>query len=54
MQEAMKWYKQAAEGGDNRATARGSKALDRRVEMEAMKENSSSTKDGKGDNCIIM
>jgi len=56
----LKWYKQAAEGGDNRATkrlasnARGSKALDRRVEMEAMKENSSAAKDGKGDNCIIM
>jgi TPR repeat protein len=59
MPEALKWYKQAADGGDNRATKRlasssRSKALDRRVEMEAMKESSSVAKDGKGDNCIIM
>jgi TPR repeat protein len=60
MQEAIKWYKQAAEGGDKRATkrlasnARGSTALDRRLEMEAMKEDSGITKGAKGDSCMIM
>lgn len=58
--EAMKWYRQAAEGGDKRATKRlassnrtGMSALDRRVEMEAMKEESG-VKGAKGDGCVIM
>lgn len=57
----MKWYREAAEGGDKRATkrlasnARGSKALDRRLEMEAMKEETTGGgKNAKGDNCLIM
>ena len=56
---AIKWYKQAAEGGDQRAikrlaaTGRGSNALDRRLEMEEMK-NERRQKDGKGDGCVIM
>lgn len=60
MNEAMKWYRQAAEGGDKRATKRlastnrtGMSALDRRLEMEAMKEESG-VKGAKGDGCVIM
>ncbi|WWC92909.1 uncharacterized protein L201_007871 [Kwoniella dendrophila CBS 6074] len=63
-QAAMKWYKLAADGGDKRASKRlasgGSKgngaggvALDRRLEMEAMKEEHKS-KGGDKDSCIIM
>lgn len=61
MGSAMKWYRDAAEGGDKRATkrlasnARGSKALDRRLEMEAMKEETKGgSENSKGDNCLIM
>lgn len=59
IQAALKWYKQAAEGGDKRAikrlasSGRGSNALDRRLEMEAMKEEHVA-KGGKGDNCVVM
>ncbi|OCF43887.1 protoplast regeneration and killer toxin resistance protein [Kwoniella heveanensis CBS 569] len=64
-QGAMKWYKMAAEGGDKRAAkrlasggggggagGRGSAALDRRLEMEAMKEEHQA-KGGK-ESCLIM
>lgn len=62
MAAAMKWYKDAADGGDKRAikrlasNARGSKALDRRLEMEALGEETgvSGAKNAKGDNCLIM
>lgn len=57
----MKWYKQAAEGGDKRATKRlastnrtGNAVLDRRLEMEAMKEENGGKAGAKGDNCVIM
>jgi hypothetical protein len=55
----MKWYKLAAEGGDRRATKRlasnnrdGLSALDRRVELEALKEEQL----GKGgkEGCTVM
>jgi hypothetical protein len=55
----MEWYKKAADAGDKRATKRiqtGSRsaALDRRLEIEAMKdENIKGGKDGK-DSCLIM
>jgi TPR repeat protein len=56
----MKWYRQAADGGDKRAAKRlassnrtGVSALDRRLEMEAMKEDHG-VKGAKGDNCVIM
>ncbi|OWT39454.1 protoplast regeneration and killer toxin resistance protein [Cryptococcus neoformans Bt1] len=73
-QAALTWYKQAAEGGDKRAAKRlatgsRSSALDRRLEMEALKEekrlgtanlaqrsgsgSGASGKDGK-DGCLIM
>ncbi|WRT69591.1 uncharacterized protein IL334_006580 [Kwoniella shivajii] len=59
-QASMKWYELAAEGGDKRATKRlaagyksgGGAALDRRLEMEAMKEEHQA-KGGK-DSCIVM
>ncbi|WWC73586.1 uncharacterized protein I206_107558 [Kwoniella pini CBS 10737] len=59
-QGAMKWYKLAADGGDKRATKRlasgqrsgGGAALDRRLEMEAMKEEHQA-KGGK-ESCIVM
>lgn len=64
LQGAMKWYKQAAEGGDRRAQKRltsqaqgrgGSNVLDRRLEMEALKEERLLNKStGKGDGCLIM
>lgn len=61
MGAAMKWYRDAAEGGDKRAikrlasNARGSKALDRRLEMEAMKEETKGgSEHSKGDGCLIM
>ncbi|KAK4688734.1 uncharacterized protein P7C73_g1382, partial [Tremellales sp. Uapishka_1] len=57
---AMKWYKSAAEGGDKRATKRlasnnrgGMSALDRRVELDAMKEDLPGKNGGK-DGCLIM
>lgn len=60
-QQAMKYYRQAAEGGDRRAQKRlqnnnrgGMSALDRRLEMEAMKEDRMVAKDGKGDGCVVM
>lgn len=68
-QAALVWYKKAAEGGDKRAVKRlasGSKGrstvLDRRLEMEALKEEHRSKGSGsgsggssdKGDNCVIM
>ena len=60
IQEAMKFYRQAAEGGDKRAQKRlqsnnrnGMSALDRRLEMEAMKEDHG-TKGNKGDGCVVM
>jgi hypothetical protein len=55
----MEWYKKAADAGDKRATKRiqtGSRsaALDRRLEIEAMKdENIKGGKDGK-ESCLIM
>jgi hypothetical protein len=56
----MKWYKQAADGGDKRATKRlasshrtGNTVLDRRLEMEAMKEDNGQ-KGAKGDGCVVM
>ncbi|WVQ79276.1 hypothetical protein IAT38_001372 [Cryptococcus sp. DSM 104549] len=62
---AIPWYRQAAEGGDKRATkrlaqgatSRGGAALDRRLEMEAMKSDNvigggSGGKDKDG--CVIM
>lgn len=55
----MKWYKKAADQGDKRATRRiqtgtRSAALDRRLEMEAMKdEKLVNSKEGK-DGCRIM
>ncbi|RSH93388.1 hypothetical protein EHS25_007744 [Saitozyma podzolica] len=59
--EAMKWYKQAAEGGDKRAQKRlvggtrgQSQALDRRLELEAMKEEHKGNANGKGDGCVVM
>jgi hypothetical protein len=61
--EAMMWYKKASEGGDKRAQKRlaggggsktgGSGALDRRLEMEAMKEEHKGG-GAKGDNCVVM
>ena len=58
--EALKWYRKAAEEGDKRAQKRlqsnnrtGMSALDRRLEMEAMKEDHGLNK-GKGDGCLIM
>ncbi|KAI9639039.1 uncharacterized protein MKK02DRAFT_21775 [Dioszegia hungarica] len=59
LKTAMEWYKKAADAGDKRATKRiqtGSRsaALDRRLEVEAMKdENLKAGKDGK-DGCVIM
>ena len=56
----MKFYRKAAEGGDKRAQKRlqannrnGMSALDRRLEMEAMKEDHG-LKSGKGDSCVVM
>ncbi|KAL7424990.1 Chitin synthase 4 [Cryptotrichosporon argae] len=78
MQAAMKWYRQAADAGDKRASKRvaagfsgnaGASALDRRVEMEAMKDmmrdkkrrgadgaggKDGDSKDGDKDGCVIM
>lgn len=61
MAAAMTWYKLAADSGDKRAQKRlqsGSKsaALDRRLEMEALKEERG-TKGGKGgdkEGCVVM
>ncbi|ORY34809.1 hypothetical protein BCR39DRAFT_514922 [Naematelia encephala] len=61
-QAALKWYRQAAEGGDRRAQKRlqsnnrgQMSALDRRLEMEAMKEEALGAKGAKGgDGCVIM
>lgn len=60
----MKWYRQAAEGGDKRATRRLASnnkggpvsALDRRLEMEAMKDDLPGRRKGSKDqdNCVIM
>ncbi len=56
----MRFYRAAAEGGDKRAQKRlqsndrrTMSALDRRAEMDAMKEDYNS-KGGKGDNCLVM
>lgn len=55
----MKWYRLAAEGGDKRASKRlaagmnGTAALNRRGEMEAMKEGHSSGNKDK-DGCVVM
>lgn len=61
VQESMKWYKQAAEGGDKRATKRlastnrtGNAVLDRRLEIEAMKEDHAGKGGAKGDGCVVM
>ena len=58
--QAMTWYRAAAEGGDKRAQKRlvsnkagQTAALDRKLEMEAMKEDHG-IKGGKGDSCVIM
>ncbi|ORX37804.1 hypothetical protein BD324DRAFT_623399 [Kockovaella imperatae] len=60
LNEAMKYYRKAAEAGDKRAQKRllannrtGVHALDRRLEMEAMKEDNGLGK-SKGDGCVIM
>jgi hypothetical protein len=58
----MKFYRQAAEGGDKRATKRlaggvsgGGAALNRQREMDAMKEaGGMNGKDKDGKDCIIM
>lgn len=60
----MEWYKKAADAGDKRATKRiqtgsRSNALDRRLEIEAMKDENirgggnGGGKDGK-EGCVIM
>lgn len=55
----MEWYKKAADAGDKRATKRiqtGSRsaALDRRLEIEAMKDGDiKGGKDGK-EGCVVM
>jgi len=58
--QAMRFYRAAADGGDKRAQKRlqsndrrTMSALDRRAEMDAMKEDYNS-KGGKGDNCLVM
>lgn len=61
MGQAMKWYRLAAEGGDKRAARRlaggmnGNATLNRRTEMEALKEGKAA---GKGandkDGCVVM
>ncbi|EIW71596.1 hypothetical protein TREMEDRAFT_27310 [Tremella mesenterica DSM 1558] len=61
-QAAIKWYKMAAENGDRRAQKRltsdprgGSKVLDRKLEMEALKEERMLNKSsGRNDGCLIM
>ncbi len=59
LKQAMAWYKKAADAGDKRATRRiqtGSRsaALDRRLEIEAMKDGDiKGGKDGK-EGCVIM
>jgi TPR repeat protein len=63
LQEAMRWYRKAAENGDKRAQRRlltpndrgQMSALDRRLEMEAMKdEHLGARQDKSGDGCRIM
>lgn len=55
----MKWYRLATDGGDKRAAKRlaqgmsGAGALNRRLEVEAMKGGAPGKKEDKGD-CIIM
>ena len=56
----MRFYRSAAEGGDKRAQKRlqsndrrGMTALDRRAEMDAMKEDHA-FKGGKSDGCVVM
>lgn len=56
----MKFYRAAAEGGDKRAQKRlaqndrrGMTALDRRAEIDAMKEDYN-FKGVKGDSCVVM
>ena len=60
LQGALGWYRKAAENGDSRARKRldagssqGMQALDRKLEMEAMKEDYLS-KGGKKESCTIM
>ncbi|EJT45156.1 protoplast regeneration and killer toxin resistance protein [Trichosporon asahii var. asahii CBS 2479] len=60
MGQAMKWYRLASEGGDKRAARRlaggmnGNAALNRRVEMEALKEGKAAGKGGDKDGCVVM
>ena len=63
LNEAMKFYRQAAEAGDKRAQKRllstnrsGHAALDRRVEIEALKEERMLDRGGstKDESCVIM
>lgn len=55
----MKFYRLAAEGGDKRAAKRlaggmsGNAALNRRSEMDAMKDGAGKGKDDK-DGCVVM
>ena len=60
MPSAMAFYRSAAENGDKRAQKRlqtndrrGMTALDRRAEMDAMKEDHG-FKGVKGDSCVVM
>lgn len=59
MGQAMKWYRLASEGGDKRAARRlaggmnGNAALNRRVEMEALKEGRQAGGKDK-DGCTVM
>ncbi|CAD6564166.1 MAG: hypothetical protein TREMPRED_003904 [Tremellales sp. Tagirdzhanova-0007] len=60
LDQAMRFYRSAAEGGDKRAQKRlqsndrrGMTALDRRAEMDAMKEDHA-FKGGKSDGCVVM
>jgi TPR repeat protein len=56
---AMKWYRLASEGGDKRAAKRlaagmnGTAALNRRLEMDALKDSGSNDSKDK-ENCVIM
>jgi hypothetical protein len=56
----MKWYRLASEGGDKRAGKRlaagmnGTAALNRRLELEAMKEGGAGGAKGDKDGCLIM
>lgn len=59
MSQAMTWYKRAAESGDKRAVKRlqtGSRsaALDRKLEMEAMKEERGAKGKGDKEGCRVM